>query len=537
MGKLKPNQRNFLLLALIIIIQLIIYLPHVGTGFVKDDFVWLESILANQEVDYLKPFIETTGFYRPLVSLTFGLQFEWFDLNSRPFGFFNLFLHVLNIIMVFLLFSSIKSFRSYALLVTFLFAMSIKSSTMAVGWISGRTTLMFSFFSLLSFYLYLKNKQPYFCYGGKLKIIFLYFFVGIFYFAALMSKESAAALPLFVVLFNFWNQEPKKKMDVTLLSGLMSILKRLSKAVVSTSIYILPLVFYFFFRQKSNAFTPFNTPEYYRYTLAPLVLLKNLVEYVSRSIIFDFFLFICLIFLILVFMKKKYINQGLNRFILKFGTLWFLCIILPILPLAVRSDIYIYLPQLGLHLIFAVLILPLWKAVFLESKSIKQRNILFIPILALLIVWLGYFWLRTSAYGEEGKNSAQFSREILKLSAGINKNNRIVIIDMNKDNSFSPLNSVAYGFNSLLRLYLSQKNVRGEIVSPTQLSEIKCDNKALRFFFHKNNLFVGPLKCYQLRNLLISISPQIIKHQKILGKKRYKNRKRGVKAKNKSNHR
>jgi len=45
-------------------------------------------------------FIETTGFYRPLVGVSFGIQYLMSGLNPGPYGMFNLLLHLLNIVLV-----------------------------------------------------------------------------------------------------------------------------------------------------------------------------------------------------------------------------------------------------------------------------------------------------------------------------------------------------------------------------------------------------------------------------------------------------
>jgi len=95
---------------------------------------------------YYRPFTKTTGFFRPLVSLTFGLQYQLHGLHPKPFGLFNLLLHLLNIILVYFLLTCRKETKQYALGATILFALNAKAAGMAVGWISGRTTLLVSFF-------------------------------------------------------------------------------------------------------------------------------------------------------------------------------------------------------------------------------------------------------------------------------------------------------------------------------------------------------------------------------------------------------
>ena len=51
-----------------------IYLPAAGHGFVKDDFGWVARSRIHGAGDAAKLFVTApTGFYRPIVSLSFGL--------------------------------------------------------------------------------------------------------------------------------------------------------------------------------------------------------------------------------------------------------------------------------------------------------------------------------------------------------------------------------------------------------------------------------------------------------------------------------
>jgi len=67
---------QILILCLLIVFQILIFVPYVGEGYILDDFIWLENIVPDGKVDYLGPFTKTTGFFRPMVSLTFGLQYQ-----------------------------------------------------------------------------------------------------------------------------------------------------------------------------------------------------------------------------------------------------------------------------------------------------------------------------------------------------------------------------------------------------------------------------------------------------------------------------
>ena len=200
----KERKRDILILGLVMLFQLIIYLPNVGTGFIKDDLIWLENVVTEGRVDYLKPFTISTGFYRPLVSLTFGMQYEFFGMNSVPYGLLNLFIHLFNLILVYLILSSFKVFKPYALLGVLFFSMNVKSISMAVGWISGRTTLLFTFFTLLSLYLYQKGRKIHFQKDGNIKKKYLIFFSWIFLLCCfIIKRECCCCTNFYILLFLF----------------------------------------------------------------------------------------------------------------------------------------------------------------------------------------------------------------------------------------------------------------------------------------------------------------------------------------------
>jgi tetratricopeptide (TPR) repeat protein len=134
----------------------------------------------------------TTGFipqgmYRPLTMLTYLLNFWSAGLKSFYYHLINLLLHILNISIVYLVLNYLwKDLEPTAVfLAVSLFAIHPLNSQ-AVNFLSSRATLLFTFFYLLSFYLYLKD---------KLWISFLAFAIG------LLSKEEMITLPFLILIY------------------------------------------------------------------------------------------------------------------------------------------------------------------------------------------------------------------------------------------------------------------------------------------------------------------------------------------------
>src|SRR5262249_61993075 len=72
-----------------------VFLPDVGRGFVKDDFSWITGAragLSNPD-SIVRP--AQPGFFRPLVTASFALNYQWFGLTPRLYGFTNLTLYAL----------------------------------------------------------------------------------------------------------------------------------------------------------------------------------------------------------------------------------------------------------------------------------------------------------------------------------------------------------------------------------------------------------------------------------------------------------
>lgn len=494
--------KTIFLLGLVFVLQIIIFAPHMGTGFLTDDFIWLDNIVIDGEVDYLRPLTITTGFFRPLVSWTFGLQYELHGMNSRPYGWFNLFLHLVNIFLVYLLLSSVKISGPYALWTAALFGFNIKGSTMAVGWISGRTTLLCTCFLLLSLYLYLKVRQQHRQQGWNCKQIFLYFLVGTVYLAALLSKETAVALPLFIFLASIIVHKRKNNG-----AGSRIFFKSVQRAFLNTMVFFIPLLPYFFFRLNSNAIVPANAPEFYRFTFAPMVVLKNLGEYITRSGMLDLIIIACLLIVLLFTRGKTKAVKDIHCLTLIAGTGWFLCFLLPTLFIPARSDIYVYLPQVGVHLVALPFIFYLWKRTGLNKRKTLKQGIAFFLVGISILIYIGSFVFTASVNGEKGKRSTAFIQQVIQNTTQIKPGTHTFVIDMQPGWKFSPSRIISYGFGAILHLYFPNRYLAGEIIPPGSVAKIKCDKNMFNFFFWGNGRLTGPLSCNQLKTMISFIYP------------------------------
>src|SRR5262249_54456455 len=132
---------------------------------------------------------------------------------------------------------------------SFVWAINPHGINMAVVWLSGRTALCLTLFSLLAAIACVRQRHGLAAFAIAL---------------ALLSKEEAVALP-FVLLAWTWTLERERP--------------RLAVVAVTLA----PLVLYLAVRALTPAFTPATAPVFYRFTTDPSTLVRNLAEYFDRS--------------------------------------------------------------------------------------------------------------------------------------------------------------------------------------------------------------------------------------------------------------
>jgi hypothetical protein len=460
-------------LGLLLLTQLAIYGPNVGGGFITDDYIWIREVTNPFGVAMLRPFSITSGFYRPLISLSYGLQFWAHGMNPVPYGWFNLLLHMINIVMLFLLLSSWLNSRPYAFIITALFALNAKSNPMAVGWISGRTTLMFSFFTLLVLFVLLKLSQPQDETGlkGKTRRFFLYVSAAFFFLSAQLCKETAAATALFVFAYSYLVLRKKGSTS----------LKRKYTVVFTALAFIIPLVLYGILRFGSNAYTPFDAPDYYRWTLTPSIVLKNLSEYIFRAGMPELIIVVLLLIWGLVKNRKISMPVSRDKHILT-GVLWFLCFILPTLYLPVRSDLYVYLPQIGLHLSLLTIIIQWSRQLGIDLKKLKTRKWVSALLAVSCVLWIGHVYTRAADQHRRGEKSFRFRKQLQQTSNSLEPGSRIIVLDIKNQNG-SPSNTIAYGFRSFLELHFPGKGFTGRIVTRETAPGVQFQQQPKTYFY------------------------------------------------------
>ncbi len=141
------------------------------------------------------------SYYRPLVYISFMIEYHFFKLNSFFYNLDNVLIHVLNAYCVFLIASRIVKDKTLAFWTAFIFLIHPMQAE-GVSNIPGRSILLCALFFFLSFYFFLR-------YLEKPRGVIGFFFLCIgCYGLSLLAKETAVVLPVLIMsyLFCFKNE-------------------------------------------------------------------------------------------------------------------------------------------------------------------------------------------------------------------------------------------------------------------------------------------------------------------------------------------
>jgi hypothetical protein len=242
----------------------VVYWPALNSFFLSDDFSLIHSVRENGAFGIWTQ--AQQPFLRPLISLSFFCDYQFWKLNATGYHLSNIFVHVLNGMLV--------SYIAYLLLtvwqgpnhctgqerkIAFLagvFFLVLPSHAEAVTWISGRTDVIAAFFALSSLAAYLIYRL----YGH---IIALCFSLVLFAFA-LASKESVFALPLVLLSFDLFTVKTRAER---------------TRAWLAPMLFVGAIVVYLLLRRMVlGTFTGG-----YSGNIAPATLIKNFASFVAAS--------------------------------------------------------------------------------------------------------------------------------------------------------------------------------------------------------------------------------------------------------------
>ena len=351
------------IVGLLIIITLLAYVKVFRAEFVYDDYAF---IVNNKDVQSFKPFskfflspdIFTGSNYhteqgggknwRPIASFAFAAQYASFGKNPSGFHFTSIFLHILNLILVYLLVMKVTKRIGVAAATTAFWALH-PTATEAVSWIANQSSLIFFGFFILAVLLILNYQE------NKNKKFFIWFSY-LFFILSLLTKETALG-GIFIIPFVFLlSYQGREKINFR-------------KILVDSLPFVLMGLAYFYARYKilvalgdhalrggfleNILLAPTVFYKYISLAVYPVNLMLNYANFPLPSGIFDprvisgVLLFSVLTFLFYIGFKK-------SKFNFIFGIVWFLAFLLPVLQIIPFQDIigerFLYAPLAGFFL-------------------------------------------------------------------------------------------------------------------------------------------------------------------------------------------
>jgi protein O-mannosyl-transferase len=371
--------------------------------FASDD---LEQVLGNSFIKQLSnlPAAFTTSvwsftsadivftvdpYFRPIFTSLFTLNYALF--GNIPWGWhlINILIHAGVTMLVFVVAKEIVEREWVAALAATLFAVH-PAHAESVAWVSGITDPLMMLLLLPSFYLYLRfrRRRAWYLLIGSLA----------FFFLALLSKETAVALPVIVAyceIFHFKSDEPATR--------------RLLRASAFLGFFAIPTAIYLLMRYNALGTLVFGGQP--RYPLVPslltvpLAILKYLgmmlipwgysyqhyTDFVETAASIGFlvpFVVVLLIIAAVMLLKSKVVT---------FGAVWFIVMLAPALaalrqfePAYLLQERYLYAPSIGICVVIAFCI----ERLALHNWFGLRRRVVATGLSVLLILVWGAVFMR-----------------------------------------------------------------------------------------------------------------------------------------------
>lgn len=245
---------------LICLFIMIIYLPSFTGDFILDDIPLVEKNSYLREWHSVGSYFsqedgDSTGYYRPLLNLSYSLDYKIWGLLGPGFRITNLIMHIISCFFLFSLYRLFIHNKNIALMLVLFFALH-PVNTETVSWVTSRNNILVTLFGILSLFYYIK--------AYKNRKYYEYILSIIFFALSIFSKEfGLMLLPIFFLYQRIFYYGKK----ITFVE------------LREYTPFILVACIYFFFRQNviGSLITPAGFSEIFtRIYNAPYVFFLNL---------------------------------------------------------------------------------------------------------------------------------------------------------------------------------------------------------------------------------------------------------------------
>lgn len=468
------NAYPLYLITALIVIPLITYFPSLFNYFVWDDEEQIVNNVIIQKLSNIPSLFTSstfntggaglTGFYyKPLMPTAFSINY--FIWHANPFGFhlFDLVLHIINGVLVFILLKKLFILQKIPYSKTLAFLLSIifvihPANTESVAYISSTQELLYTFFLLSALLLTLKFI------GNKTKSIGLITFINISIFLSLLSKESGIiTLPLVIILIYLYT---RNKLIPILISSSITFITYLifrfvlAKTPIVQHNSIIPIANATFLDRLKTI--PFELFSYLRLFFFPkdLFVAQHLViNSFSDPRFYVSFIITALVIILLIFLTHKNRSKLFLFFLL--WTFFSFFLILNIYPLDMTiAERWLYGPMIGILGLIGILMANL-----LKSKK-SYLTYALITIILIIIIFFARTFLRTFNWHDDlalFSHDEPFSKDSFDLQNNLgvaffrNGNLADAKIHFEKSIALSPKWWTAY--NNLGVIYEKEENL------------------------------------------------------------------------------
>lgn len=193
----------WVVVALIAVVTVIAYIPLFDaekqfTNYDDTGYVTAQPLVLDFNVAEMFKTTYAVGLnYHPLTVLSLALSHKMFGLDARAFALTNLFLHVINALLVFFFIRMLVPARPLVAALTGLWFGIHPMHVESVAWIAERKDSLYVLFLLLSMMLYIWHLRK----GGYTYLILSF----AAFVASCLSKAMAVPLPFVLFLLDYWH--------------------------------------------------------------------------------------------------------------------------------------------------------------------------------------------------------------------------------------------------------------------------------------------------------------------------------------------
>ena len=385
----KLTASPWLPITLLIFVCMMVYLNSLSNGFVFDDYaVIVENKFLKLPGINFASFFNHSYFniaggeasYRPVATLSYYLTYAIAGLNPFFYHLLSVILHMVNVVLVYLLFNLILKPRFTALIAGLLFACH-PALTEAVDCIAYNEDLLAAVFFLLSFLFCLKSST-----NGLKSNIINYGLSLFFFLLGLLSKEMAIALPAIIFLYDvsLRNDAGRKSFSLQLILKNIKARGLFYGGYLAVSLLYLSIRFFVLYHPQESIkpfygnlveriiFLPAHIFSFIKLAFFPINLTADYVfsyphHFFSASNLIGF------LFVAGLAVGSVFIFKYSREFF--FGIWWFFITLFPVYniipiynPLAER---FLYIPLIGFCMLVAIAFKPLMNKRLSETVLVK----------------------------------------------------------------------------------------------------------------------------------------------------------------------